>query len=77
MKTCTRCKRSKPVEEFYARAECGSAPKSQCKECDSIRMRLYYQANREKIRAQQRLYQKENGITGSTWRMKQRLRGIP
>lgn len=40
MRTCTKCKETKPVEEFPVKPD--GSPRSQCKMCRNAYMRSYY-----------------------------------
>jgi len=57
-KVCRRCGEDLTDENWYLvfqkRNDCI------CKECNNEESRLYYEANRDKIKAQMRLYRKEN-----------------
>jgi hypothetical protein len=46
-RTCTRCERVLPVEEFARDASKASGHKSLCKACDRVKSKAYYAANRE------------------------------
>jgi len=56
LKSCTRCRRTKPLTAFYRRGVGEKGVRGRCKSCDSQRMHLYYVANHDKIRAYQRAY---------------------
>jgi len=52
MKTCTACKKSFPLENFYQRKSTiyrASYPESNCKICSCIRTKKYKRENKEKI----------------------------
>jgi len=56
MKTCSRCKISKPLKEFYKAKNAPQGVQSHCKECEKLR----YAENRATKLARSREYYKEN-----------------
>ena len=55
LKTCSKCKKTKPINEFYLRNEYSRRYRNQCKEC----MKEYRENNKEKIAE----YKKEYRLT--------------
>tara|TARA_R110000796_G_scaffold203024_8_gene319365 strand:+ start:1342 stop:1809 length:468 start_codon:yes stop_codon:yes gene_type:complete len=53
MKTCSKCKKEKSVEEFSKDASAKSGLSSICRACDNARNAEYRAANRESINAKQ------------------------
>jgi hypothetical protein len=49
MKTCTQCKETKELEEFPRSRKLKSGRCSQCKVCNRIAGRSYYERNKEKL----------------------------
>jgi hypothetical protein len=45
VKTCSKCKKMKPVTEFHLRSKEEPWPKSACKECHRSRARQYWREN--------------------------------
>lgn len=48
MKTCTRCGEAKSLACFNKRSAMKDGHRSQCRDCQSLGAKKYYQANREK-----------------------------
>jgi hypothetical protein len=59
MKTCTKCRRSKPTEEFY---ENRGRPSSWCKQCNRDRQKSYYRRHRSTIREREKKRKRENRL---------------
>jgi len=55
-KTCTKCKQSKLISEFYKCKQSKDKHRPQCKEC----LKLYYRQNKEKILNNQQDYYNKN-----------------
>ena len=55
LKTCTKCKAAKPMQEF-GRFRAGH--RSYCKKCDRLRAKAYYEDNKESVRAKRRVNRK-------------------
>ncbi len=49
MKSCTRCKESKGLSEFYRRGDSPDGYRGYCKQCDSATSKIYYQGNRDEL----------------------------
>lgn len=72
MKTCTFCKKAKPLTEFRKKlngltARCGTclserdrAYKARNREAGSKRDRAYYEVNKERVKERQRAYYRDN-----------------
>ena len=56
MKTCSKCKKEKTLEEFYRRKTSKDGRKSECKEC----AKQYYENNREKFRENGKRFYENN-----------------
>lgn len=59
-KTCTQCRASKPLDEFHRDARLKTGRISRCKPCVLENKRVYYAANKEKMRVRSRAYWAEN-----------------
>lgn len=68
MKTCTKCRATKPVTEFhrFVHAKDGLTP--HCKSCRRTSNRLYRSANGDKVRAQRRTAYRANPQRAHRWR---------
>lgn len=51
MKTCSRCQTEKPLESFHKRSARKSGYASHCKDCDSLRTKVWREDNPEKAAA--------------------------
>lgn len=60
MKTCTKCKIEKPLEEFSKHRKNKDGLQYKCKTCTTIYNQEYYQENKEKRHAQIWVYYQEN-----------------
>ncbi len=49
MKTCTRCKKAKLLDEFHKEKRAIDGRTASCGECNSLRSRQYYSNNKEKV----------------------------
>lgn len=49
MKTCSRCKKTKPLEQFFRDRSKADGRHSQCKVCQSAREKVYRQSEEGKI----------------------------
>ena len=58
-KICSKCKKEKPLSEFYKRSEYDGV-RSSCKECTKKYWYYFYQENKEKCDERSRKWQKEN-----------------
>ena len=60
MKKCGDCEKEKPIECFSVRNNYNKSEKiyykTQCKECDVLRMKVWRKKNREKFNAYQNKY---------------------
>jgi hypothetical protein len=60
MKRCKKCGELKPLTEFHRATGMADGHRSECKECHRVRMRAWYQANRERAIAEVKRWQQEN-----------------
>ena len=60
MKTCTKCKQTKELTEFYKHPRGRNGLQSRCKVCHNARAKKWKQNNREKYNARQRKYKQNN-----------------
>ena len=60
MKTCTKCKETKPLEEYHKQKRAKSGRRSVCKLCRSIETKEYHQKNREKNLSRSKEWVKKN-----------------
>ena len=60
MKRCSACKIKKPFDCFNKDKAQKDGFNNQCKECQSIRGKKYYQENKEKVSKWMRQYRKDN-----------------
>ena len=58
-KTCSQCKKTKPIDEFYFRKDTGKY-RADCKKCHFERGEIWRQKNREKLNAYCRRKRSEN-----------------
>ena len=58
LKTCSKCKKTKPINEFYLRNEYSRRYRNQCKEC----MKEYRENNKEKIAEYKKEYRLTNKV---------------
>lgn len=59
-KTCSRCKRTLPLDAFHADRERSDGRRSQCRECANAQAGIYGAANRETIRVRNRIRREAN-----------------
>lgn len=59
-KTCTKCKETKPVSEFYKNQKLKDGLTYECMVCTKERQRRYREANKEKQTERLRKYYEEN-----------------
>jgi len=55
MKTCNKCKQTKPIDQFHVNSFAPDGRKYSCAECESIR--------NKKLRAEARQWRKDNRVT--------------
>ena len=60
MKTCTKCKETKPLEEFHICNRSKTGRRSACKSCCNDSNRKYRQKNPEKVKEKDRKYRQKN-----------------
>ncbi len=62
LKTCTKCKQNKPATPEFFNRDSGqtSGLRPDCKECRAAYSRRYFEANRDKILAQNKVWQEAN-----------------
>jgi len=60
MKTCSKCKIEKSVEEFHKQKASKDGLYYQCKECAKAANKAHYQANREDLLEYRKAYRQEN-----------------
>ena len=58
MKTCTKCKISKPKEEFNLHSITKDGLRCSCRECQGEEKKIYYQKNKEQITKQRPIQSK-------------------
>ena len=73
-KRCTKCRRLKPVEEFYKDSHLKSKRSPQCKKCHKQEHRLYYLEHHVAIHAQQKIYIGKNPEKKRKWAKRARLK---
>ena len=59
-KTCTKCKETKQLSEFYKNRSKKGGVSQECIKCDNERSHRYYEANKDKIRDTVRRYREAN-----------------
>jgi len=59
-KTCVRCLKEKPIDEFYKRSTHKDGHMSWCKLCVSEHGKIYFQEHKEEARQRQKLYHAKN-----------------
>jgi len=59
-KTCTLCRKVKPLDEFHRKRSMIDGRQSTCKTCVSARTTVFYQKNRARIKASVMKYNKKN-----------------
>jgi len=59
-KTCTKCKRMLPLEDFSRRSKHADVRRSRCKECSKIDIAAYRATNRDKLSDDYRRYYASN-----------------
>ena len=59
-KLCPRCKKQKPLTEFYRKHQGRDGYYSYCKECEKERAVIYNTENKERIRKQKKEYRSKN-----------------
>jgi hypothetical protein len=77
VKACSKCGRSKPLTEFYAMRGHPGRHWSQCRSCHQTRSKLYYQANRDRVQEQQKVYRVANDLSGHSRRLEKQLSAEP
>lgn len=60
MKTCTKCKASKPVDQFGKQARSRDGLYPHCRDCRAVDRVAYYEANREEIKVRTRRWREAN-----------------
>lgn len=60
MKSCSKCKIGKELQSFNKRASSSDGYRGQCKECESITYKKYYNKNREKCLNKTKVYREAN-----------------
>ena len=59
-KTCTKCRESKPLEQFSRNSRTKDGYRSSCKLCQADYQKKWREANREKLAAQKKAYYEAN-----------------
>ena len=60
MKRCKKCGQVKSLDDFHRAIGMKDGHRSECKECHRVRMRAWYQTNREHAIAEVKRWQQEN-----------------
>lgn len=60
MRICSVCGIEKPESEFNNRKDCKSGLRKECRECQSLKSKEYYQKNAERLKAKQREWNANN-----------------
>ncbi len=60
MKTCSKCKKRKPISKFYKDKTAKNGYRNWCKECRKKYEEIHYQNNKEKILKQHKKYQENH-----------------
>ncbi len=72
MKTCSKCKKGKPLKAFYIYKRSKDGRRSDCKECVNIQNRTWYKTHPERKRESGRAYKLANldkkRATDRAWR---------
>ena len=68
MKTCTRCKATKPLSEFYARKSAKDGRESHCRECAGEKVRLYHATHKEATKAYKIANKERSSIVDKAYR---------
>ena len=79
LRTCTRCGQTKPLDDYTKNRRSMGGRLRRCKACRAADANAWYWRNREKVRAQQREYQKRHpGVDAArakAWRERQKATG--
>ena len=70
MKKCQHCKISQPFENFYKNKRKSDGLDPECKHCQLLRKKFYYQQNKEKIDAKHRKWRTDNRSRSNAIRRK-------
>lgn len=62
MKTCRKCKKSKPLEEFHKRKSAKDGLLGNCKSCQSEYTKSHYSANKDYYKSKANKWRSENRI---------------
>jgi len=68
MKTCTRCKATKPLSEFYVRKSAKDGRESHCRECAGEKVRLYHATHKEATKAYKIANKERSSIVDKAYR---------
>lgn len=60
MKTCSKCKETKELTEFYKHKNCKDGIHSSCKTCDNEKKKKYIEDNKENVIIRKRTYYQSN-----------------
>ncbi len=70
MRICNKCKKEKPLTDFYKDRSNASGYSYRCKECKRIQQNKYHENNREAKRDYMEKYRKENPHIQKLWKQK-------
>ena len=68
MKTCSKCGKVKPSDQFGIRSKTAGTLRSACKDCTAVARRVYYAANKDRERASSRAWEEKNAAERSAYR---------
>lgn len=60
MKVCSKCRESKPLDEFHKDKTTRNGVSSRCKECRKAYAKVYHKKNKDRINAKDKRYREEN-----------------
>lgn len=67
LKTCSKCKTSKPLDDFHAQRGGRFGKRADCKECNKSRVAKYAAENREKVLARKAKHRANNKEKYKKW----------
>lgn len=74
MKTCSKCKETKPSTSYYTKKDNKDGLNSECKECCLKRCKKHYEENKEKRRKYSAEYSREHILERKEYNLRNKLR---